>query len=512
VSKVRVRHAFTAALCVVAAACAAAPAASAAVPNEDPIFVFEPQPPKSPFEPTVPLPAGDFAGPCGMTVDTAGNFYIADYYHHTVDVYNGHAKYSYGERETPPTGSTGYITQLSGEDPEDGPCGLALDGSGNLFVNNYHRNVVKFGPWYSFGGGTLIAGHGVDSTYSTGVDVDPANEVVYVDSRTYVAAFHDDGTPVLEGGNPLRIGIGSLVDGYGIAYSRYPGTLGRLYVPDAATNTVKVYDPATDTEDPVAEIDGSETPRGAFVSLRDATVAVDRVSGEVYVVDNLQPRYTEKPNAAVYVFDAAGSYEGHLKYTVGDALPVGLAVDNSGEERDPLGTQGRVYVTSGNTEPAAIYGYHPEAATTEPLISGVNTLQTDIEGSGVGLVVSSHSSLPCADSCRESVRGGTVVTLTAEPTGGSAFAGWSGACSGNDPVCTIAVERNLTAHAHFSRLAPDGGTGETAASPPTVPARTASAPPAGADPAVSSHRRHLRRRHRHARRHRRIKHHRARRG
>jgi hypothetical protein len=42
--------------------------------------------------------------------------------------------------------------------------------------------------------------------------------------------------------------------------------------------------------------------------------------------------------------------------------PVGLAVDDSASPRHPAGTQGRVYVTSGNTHRAGIYVYPPAAA------------------------------------------------------------------------------------------------------------------------------------------------------
>jgi hypothetical protein len=54
---------------------------------EDPLFTYVPVPPPplSGF-PMVP-PVGSFNGPCGVGVDSAGNFYLSDYYHHTVDVF-----------------------------------------------------------------------------------------------------------------------------------------------------------------------------------------------------------------------------------------------------------------------------------------------------------------------------------------------------------------------------------------------------------------------------------------
>jgi DNA-binding beta-propeller fold protein YncE len=312
-----------------------------AVSGADPLFVLQPDqkvplpPPAPPI--LIPPPAGNFEGPCGLVVDAAANFYVADYYHHTVDVYSV---------------GGGYLTQLAEEDPLDGPCGLALDPAGNLYVNNYHRNVVRFGDLSGFGAGQIIAGAGADSTHPTGVAVDGAG-TAYVDARTRIASFDGAG---LEG---EAIGEGSLEDAYGLAVSGYPATAGYLYVPDAATNTIKVFDPATSTTDPVEEIDGSETPLGRFTSLRDSAVAVDNARGTVYVVDDLTPEYTEGHEGVVYAFDSTGAYQGRLKYSIQTALPAGLAVDNSA-----LASQGRVYVTSGYTELASVYAYAPGSAGT----------------------------------------------------------------------------------------------------------------------------------------------------
>jgi DNA-binding beta-propeller fold protein YncE len=351
-SKATTMRAKLAALGVVGAVLIALGAASSAhAAADDPIFVFTPVP--IPFAPPEPPPWGYFEGPCGIAVDSAGNFYVADHYHDAVDVFGP---------------STTYLkTQLTDVDPagvlpRNGPCGLALDSAGALYVNSYHRFAARFTPSHyptsradpaSFGPGVAI-----DSDHPTGVAVDPATDDVYVNTRTAVAAYDSAGAPLEVGGEPLRIGAGSLGEGYGLAVSGFPATAGRLYVADAADDTVKVYDPAVDAADPVATIDGAETPSGSFVSLRDSAVAVDRVSGNVYVADNLQPGVAEEPLARIYVFGPSGAYLGHLKHEVVDALPPGLAVDNSSQA-----TQGRLYVTSGNTEIASVYAYPPGAET-----------------------------------------------------------------------------------------------------------------------------------------------------
>ena len=340
-------------LCALCALCAAAPAAGAESSDtlaEFPFYAKVEEPCSIPNGCTAP-PGTGFEGPCGMAVDPAGAFYVADYYNDAVDAFASNRL---------------FRAQLSGVDPLDGPCGLAVGSGGALYVEDFHGAVLRYTPskfplapppYLPYGAGTAI-----DPGPASGVAVDPASGDVYVDDRTYIAVYEPSGAPVEVGGEPLRIGLGSLEDGYGVAVSSYSATAGYVYVPDAASGTVKVYDPASDPAVPVAEIDGSETPAGGFVSLRDSAVAVDDVRGFVFLADDLQPEYSERPEAAIYAFGPSGAYRGRLKYNVVDALPPGLAVDNS-----ETGTQGRIYVTSGNTEGAFVcaYAHAPESLTSQ---------------------------------------------------------------------------------------------------------------------------------------------------
>jgi hypothetical protein len=373
-------------LLALCAPCLLAPGAALGA-ADDPLFVFTPMPPKPfppPPPPPIPPPAGYFEGPCGLAVDAEGNIYVSDYYpeeiadHDAVDVFGPNPLgYPYD-----------YRTQIPEVDQLDGPCGLAVDGAGTVFVNDYHRAVFRYEtsefpppplppgpvqlPLPEYYGGPTAIDTGGPTTRPTGVALDAAAGRLYVDNRAHVSVYDSTGAPLdssggslEEGEEQLRIGAGpnadSIEDGYGLAVSAFPATAGRLYVPDAADDVVEVYDPAVDLEDPVAVIDGHEVP-GGFVSLRDAAVAVDRVTGKVYVADNLEPAFIEHPEAAVYVFDASGTYLGRLKHNVVDALPPGLAVDNSEKA-----TQGRVYVTSGDVEFSSVYAYGPGAETSVAL-------------------------------------------------------------------------------------------------------------------------------------------------
>jgi hypothetical protein len=279
-------------------------------------------------------------------VDGSGRFWVSDYYHRAVSVYSSSAAF-----QSQPLAAFNQPAPHSGL--VDDPCGLALDSSGTLYVNNYHRNVARFPVPHSLGTGTVLSA----SAGATGVAVNPLNDRVYVAKRNVVAVYEPNGTPAFD------IGVGDLVAAYGVAVSGYGPTAGYVYVPDASDDTVRVYDPATDLVNPVEVIDGSATPKGGFVSLRDAAVAVDDASGKVYVTDDQNPAYTESPQSTVFSFGFAGGYEGHLKRNVFGGAPSGLAVDNSG-----TGTQGRIYVTTGNTHQSGIYAYPPdEEQTANPL-------------------------------------------------------------------------------------------------------------------------------------------------
>jgi hypothetical protein len=361
---------WAAAFCVAALVMGAA-AAPASADLTDPLFVFTPGPGVA--------PNSGFEAPCGAAVDSRGNFYVADYHHHAVDVFDP------ARADLDPAHA--LISQLANADPLDSPCGLALDGTGVVYVNYFHGGVVKFtpsvfppGPLTLYSAGPAFGG----ATHATGVAVDPISGNVYVDERAYVAGYDSSGAPLLDGeGEPLRIGLGSLGDGYGLAISAFPGIAGRIYVADAADNTVKSYVPAASLVEPAATIAG---PGGGFVSLRDSAIAVDRVSGNVYVADNLEPRYSEAPEATIQVFSAAGAYQGHLKHNIVDAEPPGIAVDNSA-----LVSQGRVYVTSGNSTGASVYAYLAGAATTGPTIPARSSAGEGSGGAAVRAAASAGS-------------------------------------------------------------------------------------------------------------------------
>jgi subtilisin family serine protease/PKD repeat protein len=77
--------------------------------------------------------------------------------------------------------------------------------------------------------------------------------------------------------------------------------------------------------------------------------------------------------------------------------------------------------------------------------------------SGVGSVTMSPPSIDCDNSasgsapvvCRQSYETGTLVTLTAAPAPDSVFTGWTGACSGSQPTCSVTLTSDLAVGAVF---------------------------------------------------------------
>ncbi len=98
---------------------------------------------------------------------------------------------------------------------------------------------------------------------------------------------------------------------------------------------------------------------------------------------------------------------------------------------------------SGSTEFGVIY---QSAVDTSPV-----TLSVEKTGTGVGSVSSIPSGIECGSVCSYEFAYGSVVTITAQADIDSTFTGWSGACSGTNPVCVLTMDDDLSVTATFYR-------------------------------------------------------------
>jgi DNA-binding beta-propeller fold protein YncE len=285
--------------------------------------------------PEKPPGEGQIEGPCGLAISPAGNLYLADYYHRVVDVF-----------QMPNPAIRGkYVSQIAlpGANPRfgvntlDSVCGLAFDGEGNLYGNEWHQGAVRLTPSEAT----------IDSGESTGIAIDPSTDRLYVDDRTYIAEY---ALPYVPEAKPeATFGSGSLEEGFGLAARD-----GRVYVADAGDQTVKVFEPAVPEPTPAATISGQ------FNSLTDAALAIDPTNEHLLVVDNLQPGF-EHPRSAVLEFGppAAGyPFLARLPGAPIDGGPSGIVVNASGQ----------AIVTDGNGElsNAFLYGSYEGAPSLTP--------------------------------------------------------------------------------------------------------------------------------------------------
>ncbi len=109
---------------------------------------------------------------------------------------------------------------------------------------------------------------------------------------------------------------------------------------------------------------------------------------------------------------------------------------------------------------------------TNPLFA----LTVSVTGSGNGTVTSTDGNIDCPPDCSFGYDSGDVVTLNANAASGSAFTGWSGACSGSGG-CTVTMTQARSVTAQFTNTSPTptmrtltvtkagGGTGTVTSSP-----------------------------------------------
>jgi DNA-binding beta-propeller fold protein YncE len=289
------------------------------------------------------VPEGQVEGACGLAVSPVSEaLAVSDYYHRAIHFFS-------------PAGIFISSLSLAGGDPplveineQDAVCGLAIDTAGQFYGNEFHQAVVR-----------LPDEEVIDPGPSTGVAVDQEGNV-YVDDRTYVAVYD---APIEPGEEAVeKIGLGGLGNGYGIAVDS--GT-GRIYVPDASDETVKVFKRGVGPS--VGTITGP-TGKSSFNSLLNASVAVDESptdgKGHLLVVDNLQP-LRQHPRAAIYEFDSSGAYLDTLQpRTVGEKIEGPIFGEPSGIVVDPK--SGDLLVTTGNSEGSNVVAYGPYEPAPPP--------------------------------------------------------------------------------------------------------------------------------------------------
>jgi hypothetical protein len=408
--------------------------------------------------------AARFAGPSGMTTDSAGNVYVAD---------------GYAIRRVTPAG---LVTTLAGSASQSGttdgtngaarfgstfyggPKGVTVDGATNIYVaDTYNDTIRQVSPVGTDWVVTTLAGNAgllgfADGTNSAaffdnpyGVAVDKAGNIYVTDSpaqtirkivfsgtNRVVTTFagvatqfgSDDGT-----GSAARFQTpeGAAVD-----------SAGNLYVADFGNNTIRKITPAgvvTTLAGQATGLGGADGARSAAQFYIPHGVALDSATN-LYVADT-QNHTIRKITPAGVVTTVAGSAGNHGNM---DGVGLGAAQFNS-----PIGLSvdrtGNLYV--GDTANQTIRKVTASAAVTT--LAGQVGVTGSANGTGSGALfngpsgtaVDSAGNVYVADGVNRTIRkitsGGAVTILAASPRLQGTNDGVGSAARFNQPA-SVAVD------------------------------------------------------------------------
>ena len=334
-------------------------------PESGHAFAFGPvTPPTHPFLPS--LSHGGYGDPCGVVTDSQGDLYVAAYEDNKVSVYD-------------PSGA--LLTEFTPSANAEMPCALAVDSAGDVYVTGWGTDVVKYSPsaYPPSGSTTYSADTSVNGTGTlvasgaSSVAVDPATDNVYVAEGNHISSYEPDGTPISET-------IGEGVSGASYYGVDVYGATGQVYATDKAHEKAYVFNPSG--SEVRVEIDGSDSPEGAFTSMAYPYLAVDQSNGHAFVSDL-------PGHEVVDEFDAAGHFVSQLGPTAGEtnlheAEPSDIAVDNGASSPN----QGSVYVSSfvyGDPESGHAFAFGPLTYAQPPTVttaaaSGIGLTEATLEG------------------------------------------------------------------------------------------------------------------------------------
>jgi hypothetical protein len=286
--------------------------------------------------------SASFNNPSGVAVDGSGNVYVADHSNHKIRKVapDGEVTTLAG------SGATGSTDANSASASFNGPDGVAVDGSGNIYVADFNNHKIrKISP---NGDVTTLAGSGTGGSTDAngtsasfygpkGVAVDGSGNVYVADQRnnkirkiapngdvTTLAGSGAEGLTDANGTSAsFNAPLGVAVDGSG-----------NVYVADYNNVRIRKISPNGDvTTLAGSDAEGSTDANGTSASFNFPTgVAVDGF-GNVYVADYFNHKIRKiAPNGDVTTLAGSGAQGSNDANGTSASFigPTGVAVDGSG--------------------------------------------------------------------------------------------------------------------------------------------------------------------------------------
>jgi sugar lactone lactonase YvrE len=284
--------------------------------------------------------AARFYQPTGVALDASGNIYVADYSNHLI-------------RKITPTGTVttlagngiaGYADGTGTAAVFQGPFGVAVDADGNVYVadsfNNRIRKITPAGIVSTLAGSGVAGfadGDGIAAKFYSprGLAVDGSGNIYVADVTNHrIRKISPAGIVNTLAGSILGNTDGNVSD------AKFAGPTGvtvdasgNIYVADTGNHRIRKITSAGEVSTVAGSTSGISEGVGTLARFNGPTgVALD-ASGNFYVADEVNERIRKiTPDGAVSTF--AGGYVPGFTNGVGEDAqfrsPTGIAVDASG--------------------------------------------------------------------------------------------------------------------------------------------------------------------------------------
>jgi sugar lactone lactonase YvrE len=426
--------------------------------------------------------SAQFGGPFGLTVDAAGNLFVADAPNNTIRRISAAGSVT-TLAGLPPSLSPGSIDGVGPAARFNGPCGLAADAAGNIYAadsaNHTIRRIAPDGAVSTIAGlagapGSADgAGDAARFRQPQGLAVDPAGNVYVADMGNHtIRKIGPDRTVSTVAGlaeaSGSADGVGSNAR-FGLPQGVTIGTLGNVFVADTSNSIIRKIAPdgTVSTLAGLAGVSGSIDGTGSAARFNRPSGIIADAAGNLYVGDyagGLGVIRKISPDGLVTTFARV------------DPTPVGLSMDAAGN----------IFVVA--TDYCVIEKIMPQGAVAVlagNLFDGTSSRNADGTGTAArfnypqGIAVDSTGNVYVADTGNNTIRKGQpyiypiIMTPPASRTvTGGQSATFSVAAGSTSPV-TYQWQRQSNGSAAWSNLT-DGATySGTASATLTVSAITA---------------------------------------